>query len=107
MYPCTPMPQLMETPPHEPEFARKGANPGLQLIEYIDMILDEAEEPLSRNDILRQLAAWKHGTSRETLNAALQYQMHLSLIYEGTKGIQRVRPAQGSVLETILRKRRK
>lgn len=99
------MGSVLPEPPYAPRFARKGANPSLRTIEYIDMVLKEADGPMSKADILRQLKAWEHGTTRQSLNAALAYQAQRGLVLEGSKGVQRVPQAKASVLETIRRKR--
>lgn len=88
-----------------PEFARPGANPTLETIEYIRGALRLAHGPLSRNAILDQLKTWGHGTSRASLNAALSFLGDDGSVVEGSKGIQWVPVATGSILETIRRKR--
>ncbi len=73
--------------PPEPEFARPGANPTLESIEYVRSILRGAEEPLSRNDILRILAGWSHSMARQSLNAAINFLAADGSLAEGSKGL--------------------
>lgn len=95
---------MLESPP-KPVFAKPGANPTLETIEYIRAVLRMAHGPISRNELLRHLTAWGHGTSRPSLNAALGFLGEEGAVVEGSKGLQWVAPAQGSILETIRRKR--
>lgn len=97
--------QLTVQPPPV-QFARKGANPSLELYEIIRGALEQAGAPLSRNALLALLSEWKHGTSRQSLNAALGLLMKDGLVMEGSQGLQWVPAAQGSILETIVRKRK-
>ena len=69
------------------EFAHEGANPTLETIEYIRAILRAAETPISRNEILRKLAAWGHSTTRQTLNAAIAFLGADGNVAEGSKGV--------------------
>ena len=96
---------MLEHPP-KPRFARPGANPTLQTIEFVRAVLQGADGPISRRAILEQLRAWGHGTSRPSLNAALAFLADEGAVVEGSKGLQWASPATGSVLETIRRKRR-
>jgi hypothetical protein len=89
------------------EFARKGANPTLKTIELVRGALRGAGEPLSRNAMLGLLSEWGHGTSRQSLSAALGLLMLDGLVVEGSKGLQWVPEADGVIRETILRKRRR
>ena len=79
----------MKSMPRPPElqFARHGANPTLESIEYVRSILREAEEPLSRNDILRVLAYWSHSMARQSLNAAINFLAADGSVAEGSKGL--------------------
>lgn len=95
---------MLETPP-EPEFARPGANPTLQTIEFVRAVLRQAHGPVSRNHILEQLRVWGHGTSRPSLNAALAFLAHEGAVVEGSKGLQWAAQAKTSILDTIRRKR--
>lgn len=74
--------------PPKPRFARKGANPSLEMMEYVRAILVQAGRPVSRNQILDHLAAWGHSTNRPTLNAALRFLAQDGSVFEGSKGIQ-------------------
>jgi hypothetical protein len=96
--------QMLDLPP-KPMFARRGANPTLETIEYIRAILRTSRSPISRNDLLRHLTSWGHGTSRPSLNAALGFLAEEGAVVEGSKGLQWVAQAQGGILDTIRRKR--
>lgn len=95
---------LLVSPP-EPAFAKPGANPTLETIEYIRAVLRAAPGPINRNQLIRQLTSWGHGTSRPSLNAALGFLAEEGAVVEGSKGLQWVALAQGNILETIRRKR--
>jgi hypothetical protein len=69
------------------EFAHEGANPTLETIEYVRAILRAAETPVSRNEVLRTLAAWGHSTTRQTLNAAIAFLGADGNVAEGSKGL--------------------
>ena len=79
----------MSSSPRAPslEFARPGANPTLESIEYVRAILRSAEEPISRNDILHVLSDWSHSMSRQSLNAALNFLAADGSLAEGSKGL--------------------
>lgn len=85
MYTYTGPPRIMQPP--RLEFARHGANPTLESIEYVRAILRNAEEPVSRNRILRILAGWSHSMGRQSLNAALDFLAADGTIAEGSKGL--------------------
>lgn len=87
------------------EFARKGANPTLMTIELIRGALRQAPGPVSRNRLLESLSEWGHGTSRQSLNAALAFLMADGVVFEGSKGLQILSEAQGPLRELVLRKR--
>lgn len=89
----------------KPSFARKGANPTLETIEYVRAILVRAGQPLSRNRILAQLAAWGHATNRPSLNAALAFLAQDGSVIDGSKGLQWLPQAEGPILESIRAKR--
>jgi hypothetical protein len=90
----------------QPEFASPGANPTLETIEYIRVILRQAEMPISRNQILRELSSWNHATTRKSLNAALEFLSADGNVAEGSKGLIWVPEASGTLLEAIRRGRR-
>ena len=75
----TPVPRL--------RYARRGANPSLELIEYVRAALLAAGEPVSRNHLLRVLAEWNHTTTRRSLNAILSFFMAHGLVEEGRRGV--------------------
>ena len=83
------------------EFARPGANPTLESIEYVRSILKNAEEPLSRNEILRILAGWAHAMSRQSLNAVIGFLAADGSVAEGSKGIIWVSEASPEILAEI------
>lgn len=88
-----------------PKFAKPGANPTLQSIEFVRAALMAAEVPISRNVLLAQLKLWGHSMTRQSLNAALGFLAADGSIVEGGKGLAWVRPATGSTREAILRGR--
>lgn len=85
----------------ELEYARLGANPSLATIEYVRSILQNAEEPLSRNALLSILSEWGHSTNRPSLNAILQFFGDNGMIAEGGKGLIWVPQASPQLLELI------
>ena len=89
-----------------PEYARPGANPTLQSIEYVRAILRSAEEPISRNEILRTLSAWSHSMSRQSLNALLGFLAADGTIAEGSKGLIWVPQASRRLMVAISEGRR-
>lgn len=84
-----------------PKYARPGANPTLETIEYVIGVLQESEEPISRNQILATLARWGHSTTRPSLNAALAFLGDEGMVAEGSKGLIWVPEAGPALLETI------
>lgn len=94
-----PMSSLLHVP--RPEFARPGANPTLESIEYVRAILRAADKPLSRNDILRTLAGWSHSMNRQSLNAAIKFLAADGTVAEGSKGLIWVPEASSSLTEAI------
>lgn len=96
-----------QNPPPPVGFARKGANPTLKTIEQIRMILRSAGGPVSRNQILARLSSSGHGTSRQALNVTIEFLAADGLVIEGSKGLQWVPQAEGSILETIRKKRKR
>ncbi|MFZ0830356.1 MAG: hypothetical protein WCB18_03870 [Thermoplasmata archaeon] len=97
------MASLLKPPP--PEFARPGANPTLESIEYVRSILRAADEPLSRNDILRILAGWSHSMGRQSLNAAINFLAADGSVAEGSKGLIWVPEASAQLAEAIKKAR--
>lgn len=82
-------------------YARPGANPTLETIEYVLSSLQKSEGPISRNQILATLARWGHSTSRPSLNAALAFLGDEGMVAEGSKGLIWVPEASAKVLEAI------
>ena len=93
------MAQLKNPPPTN--YARPGANPTLETIEYIVAALRGAEGPVSRNSILATLATWGHSTTRQSLNAALEFLGDQGMIAEGRKGLLWVPEARPELLEAL------
>lgn len=93
------MPQTAEVP--HPKYARPGANPTLETIEFILGALQKFEAPTSRNQILETLANWGHSTTRQTLNAVLAFLADEGMVAEGSKGLIWVPEASPQLLETI------
>jgi len=84
-----------------PKYARPGANPTLQTIEYVLAALQKAEGPVSRNALLATLATWGHSTTRQNLNVALDFLGGQGMVAEGTKGLLWVPEASPELLEAI------
>lgn len=70
-----------------PVFAKQGANPTLETVEYIREALRAAEGPISRNGLLSMLRGWGHSTSRQSLNATLEFFGDMGMVAEGSKGL--------------------
>ena len=83
------------------EFSKPGANPTLSTIELIRAALRAKAAPMSRNQLLEQLADWGHSTSRQSLNAALNFFAADGSIAEGSKGLFWVPPASAQLQEII------
>ena len=86
-------------------FAKPGANPTLESIEYVRKALETADGPVSRNQLLATLAEWGHSTTRQSLNAALAFLDDIGRIAEGDKGMIWV-PEASPQLREIIRKGR-
>jgi len=93
------MAQVAKAP--RPKYARPGANPTLETIEYVLGALQKAEGPLSRNRVLATLGGWGHATTRQSLNAALSFLGSQGLVAEGSKGLIWVPEASPELLEAI------
>jgi hypothetical protein len=83
------------------EFARPGANPTLESIEYVRVILRTAEIPISRNGILRILASWSHSMSRQSLNATVNFLAADGSVVEGSRGLVWVPEASSALRAAI------
>ena len=84
-----------------PVFAKRGANPTLETMEYVRKALQSADGPVSRNQLLETLRTWGHSTSRQSLNAALEFYGDMAMIAEGSKGLIWVPEASDALLEAI------
>lgn len=84
-----------------PKFARPGANPTLETIEYVLSALQKAEGPVSRNKLLAILARWGHSTTRPSLNAVIAFLGGQGMVAEGSKGLVWVPDASPELLEAI------
>lgn len=71
---------LLEEPP--------GPDVLLSTVERVELLLREADGPVSRNVLLDRLAEAGHTTTRQRLNRALDYFFRLRLAVEGSKGVQ-------------------
>jgi len=94
----------LKAPPSQ--FAKPGANPTLETIEYIRAALRGADGPISRNQLLAVLSRWGHSTTRQSLNAALAFLGEDGMVAEGGKGLIWVPEASGSLLGAIQKGRR-
>ena len=93
------MTQLAKAP--APKYARPGANPTLETIEYVLAALQNAGAPVSRNGLLATLAAWGHSTTRQNLNVALDFLSDQGMVAEGSKGLLWVPEASPELLDAI------
>jgi hypothetical protein len=89
------------TKPPRPRYARPGANPTLETIEYVLAALQKAGGPVSRNRLLATLGDWGHSTTRQSLNAAVNFLGDQGMIAEGSKGLIWVPEASPELLEAI------
>lgn len=95
----------MSSPAKVPQlkYARPGANPTLETIEYVLGALKASDGPISRNRILGSLARWGHSTSRPSLNAAIAFLGDQGMVAEGKKGLIWVPEASPQLVEAIRR----
>jgi len=93
------MAHAMKAP--RPQYAKPGANPTLETIEYVLAGLRTARGPVSRNRLLATLAGWGHSTTRQSLNAAIAFLGDQGMIAEGSKGLIWVPEASLQLLEAI------
>jgi len=98
------MPELVRAP--QLEFARPGANPTLETIEYVRAVLRHAEAPISRNKVLLILAAWSHSMSRQSLNVVIDFLAADGSVAEGSKGLVWVPEASPKLATAIAKARR-
>ena len=84
-----------------PKYAKSGANPTLETIEYVLAALEKAEGPISRNTLLATLAQWGHSTTRQSLNAAIAFLGGQGMVAEGSKGLIWVPEASPELLDAI------
>jgi len=82
-------------------YAKPGANPTLETIEYVLSALQKSDGPISRNRILATLARWGHSTTRPSLNAALAFLGDQGMVAEGSKGLVWVPEASPPLAEAI------
>src|SRR2546426_10687141 len=93
------MAQLVKVP--RPRYAKPGANPTLETIEYVLAALQKARSPVSRNRLLATLGHWGHSTTRQSLNAAVNFLGDQGMIAEGSKGLIWVTDASQELLAAI------
>lgn len=60
----------------------------LRTVERVQALLQDAQTPVSRSQLLDRLADCGHTTTRQRLNRALEHLFVLELAVEGSKGIQ-------------------
>jgi hypothetical protein len=94
----TPIPRL--------RYARRGANPSLEMIEYVRSALVAAGEPVSRNHVLRVLSEWNHTTTRRSLNAILGFFAAHGLVEEGKRGVLWMPSATPAMVQALRAGRR-
>ena len=83
------------------KYARPGANPTLETIEYVVAALQKGAGPVSRNGVLATLAEWGHSTTRQNLNVALEFLGDQGMVAEGSKGLLWVPEASPELLDAI------
>ena len=93
------MAQVANAP--RPRYAKPGANPTLETIEYVLAALQKADGPVSRNRILVTLGSWGHSTTRQSLNAAVSFLGDQGMIAEGSKGLIWVPEAASELVDAI------
>jgi len=93
------MAKVLKAP--RPRYAKPGANPTLETIEYVLTALQKAAGPVSRNRLLATLGEWGHSTTRQSLNAALNFLGDQGTIAEGSKGLIWVPEASRELVEAI------
>ena len=93
------MAQTLEAP--ELRFARRGANPTLETIEYVEAALRSAGRPVSRNELLSVLSSWGHSTTRQSLNTVLAFLGEQGVVAEGSKGLIYVPAASPALVKAI------
>lgn len=76
----------------------EGPDVTLRTVERVESLLREAEEPVSRNQLLHRLAEAEHSTTRQRLNRVLSYLFEHEMIVEGSKGIQWTHATSESLL---------
>ena len=84
-----------------PRYAKPGANPTLETIEYVLAALQKAGGPVSRNRLLVTLGHWGHSTTRQSLNAAVNFLGDQGMIAEGSMGLIWVPEASHELIEAI------
>ena len=84
-----------------PRFAKPGANPTLETLEYVLAAFQKARGPVSRNRVLATLGDWSHSTTRQSLNAAVNFLGDQGMLAEGSKGLIWVPEASQELLEVI------
>lgn len=99
-------PMALRSRPPSLEFATPGANPTLEMIEYVRSILKGAGGPISRNEILRTLSDWHHSTTRKSVNAAIEFLGVDGNVAEGSQGLIWVPEASPQLAEALRSGRR-
>src|SRR5207253_8346296 len=93
------MAQVAKAP--RPRFAKPGANPTLETIEYVLAALRKAGGPVSRNRLLAALGDWGHSTTRQSLNAAVNFLGDQGMMAEGSKRLLWVEGGWEEVVEAV------
>jgi len=67
--------------------ARKQ-NVTLDLVDRVETLLKRSQQPMSRSELLRRLAAQGHATKRDRLNAALAHLARHGVVHDaGPEGV--------------------
>lgn len=67
---------------------KDGPDVMLSTVERVQALLQDAQTPVSRSQLLDRLADCGHTTTRQRLNRALEHFFVLKLAVDGSKGIQ-------------------
>lgn len=96
----------MNVVPRPPQlrFARAGANPTLETLEYVQSALTAVGGPVSRNRLMTILASWGHATTRRSLNVALEFYFAIGVLEEEPEGLIWVSPSPKNPRQLIGRR---
>lgn len=105
--------KVRSSPRARPSRSRRGSRPtglnvGTKLVHRVEDILKSRGGPVSRNEIMRALAANGHGLTRPRLNAALSHLDRYGVIEDGgPDGVVWLGRPSRALVERFLRSRKK